>query len=100
MASFLFLKVASFTYPPEKQVIATQGTTITSNMNDLHHAMLGPCDHEEADTRLIVHLVDALERGKSTCLVRTVDTDVPYRKISTTVQNKFKCRRLGSTRNR
>ena len=29
-----------------------------------------PCDHEEADTRLLVHVIDS---GRSTCLVRTVD---------------------------
>ena len=33
------------------------------------------CNHEEADTRLVVHIVDAL-KGLSTCLVCTVDTDV------------------------
>lgn len=35
-----------------------------------------PCDHEEADTRIVVHLQDALESGCTACLVRTVDTDV------------------------
>ena len=35
-----------------------------------------PCDHEEADTRLLVHVIDSLNAGCSTCLVRTVDTDV------------------------
>ncbi|KAG0711306.1 hypothetical protein GWK47_020863 [Chionoecetes opilio] len=35
-----------------------------------------PCDHEEADTRIVVHLQDSLESGCTTCLVRTVDTDV------------------------
>ena len=34
-----------------------------------------PCDHEEAD-RLLVHVIDSLNAGCSTCLVRTVDTDV------------------------
>ena len=34
------------------------------------------CDHEEADTRLIVHVQDAVKNGFRTCLVRTVDTDV------------------------
>ena len=34
------------------------------------------CDHEEADTRLLVHEIDSLSAGCSTCLVRTVDTDV------------------------
>ena len=37
---------------------------------------MSACDHEEADTRLIVHIVDALNKGQSTFLVRTVDTDV------------------------
>ena len=35
-----------------------------------------PCDHEEADTRLLVHLRDALQNDCTNCLVRTVDTDV------------------------
>ena len=37
---------------------------------------MASCDHEEADTRLIVHIVDALTKGRNTCLVRTVDTDI------------------------
>ena len=35
-----------------------------------------PCDHEEADTRLLIHLQDALRNGCTNCMVRTVDTDV------------------------
>jgi len=35
-----------------------------------------PCDHEEADTRICVHLQGALEKGARKVLVRTVDTDV------------------------
>lgn len=34
------------------------------------------CNHEEADTRIIVHLLHALNHGSTTVLVRTVDTDV------------------------
>ncbi len=33
------------------------------------------CDHEEADTRLFVHLKDALGKGARRVLIRTVDTD-------------------------
>jgi hypothetical protein len=33
------------------------------------------CNHEEADTRIVVHLRDALHTGGKV-LVRTVDTDV------------------------
>ena len=35
-----------------------------------------PCDHEEADTRLLIHLQDALQNKCTNCLVRTFDTDV------------------------
>ena len=31
-----------------------------------------PCDHEEADTRMCLHIKDALEKGAKTILVRTV----------------------------
>ena len=34
------------------------------------------CNHEEADTRLVVHVLHALEHGNKTVLVRTVDTNV------------------------
>ena len=34
------------------------------------------CNHEEADTRMLVHVKDALEKGARSVLVRTVDTDV------------------------
>ena len=35
-----------------------------------------PCDHEEADTRLLIHVQDAILNGCSNCRVRTVDMDV------------------------
>ncbi|KAG1676399.1 Thymidine phosphorylase [Nymphon striatum] len=34
------------------------------------------CDHEEADTRILVHILDALKNGTKSIFVRTVDTDV------------------------
>ena len=34
------------------------------------------CDHEEADTRICIHLRNTLERGACNILVSTVDTDV------------------------
>ncbi len=37
---------------------------------------LQDCDHEEADTRLALHLFDAIDHGARNILVRTVDTDV------------------------
>ena len=37
---------------------------------------MGQCNHEEADTRIIVHVRHSLEGGAESVLVRTVDTDV------------------------
>jgi hypothetical protein len=34
------------------------------------------CDHEEADTRMVVHVCHAVSEGASLVQVRTVDTDV------------------------
>ena len=35
------------------------------------------CGHKDADTRMVVHLQDALDTGSTTtCLVCTVETDV------------------------
>lgn len=34
------------------------------------------CNHEEADSRICVHLKDALEKGARKVCIRTVDTDV------------------------
>ena len=39
------------------------------------------CNHQKADSRLLVHVRDAVERGAKTVMIRTVDTDVvvPFR---------------------
>ena len=37
---------------------------------------LAPCTHEEADTRILLHLEDAARKEYKTVLIRTVDTDV------------------------
>jgi len=34
------------------------------------------CEHEEVDTRTLLHLQDALTNGSFTCLVHTVGIDV------------------------
>ena len=70
---FLSQKISSFDYPVGKEVFVTSDVNVLTKGSS--HDML-PCDHEEADTRLLVHLVDALKNGCSTCVVRTVDTDI------------------------
>lgn len=60
-------------YPDNKEIFVTDGPFVLTNSTT--HAM-PQCDHEEVDTRLVVHIADALKKWLSTCLVRTVDTDV------------------------
>jgi hypothetical protein len=37
---------------------------------------MADCDHEEADSRMLVHLLHALEHGANIIQIRTVDSDV------------------------
>ena len=53
--------------------ICVPGTSVISHGSDY---VMGQCNHEEAHTRIIVHVRHALERGAESVLVRTVDTDV------------------------
>ena len=70
---FLSQKIASAEYPDGKEVFVTSGMGVLTKGTS---RQMIPCDHEEADTRLMVHVIDSLNAGCSKCLVRTVDTDV------------------------
>ncbi len=57
-----------------KQIITTSGSVvICSPAQDT--SLLAPCNHEEADTRMILHLYDAVHKGFQKILLHTVDTD-------------------------
>ena len=56
--------------PEGKEVITTSGTTAVLLGTS---RSMGPCDHEEADTRLLIHLQDDTQNS---CTMRTVGTDV------------------------
>lgn len=62
--------------PEYKEVFATSGRQVLSNPADLDVSSMSPCPHEEADTRIYVHVKDAVDKGHQTILVRTVDSDV------------------------
>ena len=56
-----------------KQIFTSDTTSVTAT--GASHYM-PECNHEEADTGMLLHLQNALENGATTCLVRTVDADV------------------------
>ena len=59
----------------ETTVIATVGSGVLSNSN-LNTLNIEPCNHEEADTRLLLHVLDGAKSGIKKISIITVDTDV------------------------
>ena len=50
--------------------------TCISSSNELDLSNLTPCNHEEADTRVFLHVKDMTQQGHTKMVIRTVDTDV------------------------
>ncbi|CAC5391639.1 unnamed protein product [Mytilus coruscus] len=71
----------------EKVVVATNTQDVLCYPPRDDVSNLASCSHEEADTRIMVHLSDAVKHGLKRVMIRTVDTDVaviavsPFRKI-------------------
>ena len=65
-----------------KELIITTGVTVLSKplVEDLES--LSPCNHEEADTRMILHVNHATHHGHHKIMIRTVDTDVVVLAVS------------------
>lgn len=58
-----------------KQIVTTNGSAVVcSPPKDT--SRLAPCNHEEADTRMILHLADAVREGFKKILLCTGNTDV------------------------
>ncbi|CAB3995762.1 Hypothetical predicted protein, partial [Paramuricea clavata] len=70
---FLSSKVADCSISPECSVHITAGEHVTCVGRLIE---MSSCNHEEADTRIVVHVKHALENGAKSIQVRTVDTDV------------------------
>ena len=70
---FLSSKVASWSCPANKHVVITSGSNAIVKGS---RRSMELCNHEEADTRLKLHLLDAIINGCHRFIIRTVDTDV------------------------
>ena len=74
---FLFLSHQVTRSTEEGKVIfATDEERVLCSIADADVSKLVPCSHEEADTRLLLHVADAVQGGCRKVCVRTVDTDV------------------------
>ena len=69
---FAFLVNHTSHFITDKQVITTNGSDVLC-ISPRDTSRLAPCDHEEADPRMILHLADAVNEGFRTILLRTVD---------------------------
>ena len=65
--------VCAFEYPTEKEVYITRGQSVVSKTTS---EPMQSSDHEEADTRMCLHIADAVRKGATTVMVSTVDPDV------------------------
>ena len=58
--AFLTSKVAQFRWPPAKAVYVTSGQAVVCIGDSIP---MQNCNHEEADTRIVVHVLHALKQG-------------------------------------
>ena len=67
--AFFDFKVEELKLPPAKAAYVTSGQAVVSIGAS---TPMKNCNHEEADTRVVVHTVHALEQGAKTIQVRTI----------------------------
>ena len=65
--------MANFVFPEGKAVYITSEASVLTVCSS---SPMSNCNHEEADTRIAVRVLHALQQGLTTVQVRTVDTDV------------------------
>ena len=65
-----------------KELVMTDGTGVSCKPLRETSA-IAPCNHEEADSRMMVHVTDAFHRGYKKIQIRSVDTDVVVLAVST-----------------
>ena len=71
--SFLSTKLIDIEFPPSKVVYITSGNKVLTAGSG---QTMSDCNQEEADTRIVIHLLHALNTGSRVIQIQTVDTDV------------------------
>ena len=60
----------------DKEIIITKGDDVLTKPPLLDTSALAPCNHEEADSRIMLHATHAAHNGHKKLLISIVDTDV------------------------
>ena len=74
MYRYLAKKLEASIVTSEIELITTDENVLCINTHE--RPLLQPCNHEETDSRIILHLVDAYKEGKRSILIQANDTDV------------------------
>ena len=61
--AFMSREAVNLPLPQDKELYATDGSGVLCSPAESHLAGLAPCSHEEADTRLLLHVADAVQKG-------------------------------------
>ena len=74
--SELFQYLASETsqhkFRENKQIVITKGAEVLT----INHHKMSDCTHQEADSKIFLHIMEALEEGNNCIMIQTVDTDL------------------------
>ena len=76
--AFLSRKVVRLPLAEGKELYATDERGVLCSLAESCLACLAPCTQEEADTRLLLHAADAVQKLCKKVTIHTVDTDVMY----------------------
>ena len=68
-------------YKGNEKIVVTKDNCVLSNF-PFEDEIMSPCNHEEADTRMFVHVRRLVLRGHTDIIISTVDTDVTVIAIS------------------
>ena len=60
----------------QKLIVSTIGSSIVTKASVENASFLFSSDHEEADTRMLLHAAHASQSGMEKVMIRTIDTDV------------------------
>ena len=82
LVEYLSEEVVSQMKDEGKAIGFTTGERVRSASNQFSYDTLQPCNQEEADTRMFLHISDAVNTGHTTFLIRTNDTDVVVLAVS------------------
>ena len=70
---FLAEHIAQVTLPGSKILVTAYDTQVCCTKNDQDTSQLEPCQHEEADSRLMICVADCVRREHGSVAIKTVD---------------------------